>query len=94
MLSLQQWLAAADLLGLVVLAWPALRLDRLGKLIHDVSRASEAQRSDPFWQDYLQALAAKLARQRDGWTWVDRSCLWGGYLVLLLAAVVKLVTAP
>lgn len=91
--TLQKCLAAADLFALLLLAAPAFRLDRLGKLMHDMGAQMKTERVDPFWKDYFAALLLKLARQRDAWTLGDRVCLWSGYSVLLIVSVIKLVTA-
>ena len=75
-----------SLLGMVLLAYPALSLDRRKRDLDRVERIL-SDRSGRDSAGLLAELGASVQQRRSSavarWRWVDRGSLWTGYFLLL-----------
>lgn len=85
----------SDLLGLVgllMLTWPALKLDRVGRRLRRLERPAAPEAGDDdeaFWSEIREKAATELKGLRDTWTPASRLLLWGGFVVSLVGAAMK-----
>jgi hypothetical protein len=87
----------SDLLGLVgllLLTWPAVKIDRIGRRIHRVGQLRRPSAAEPAWNELAQGVAKELMQARDAWTFWSSLCLWLGFAVSAASAALKLLPCP
>jgi hypothetical protein len=88
---------ASDLLGLaglLLLTWPAVKIDRIGWRIHRVEKLRRPSEAEPAWNELARGVAEELLQARDAWTLWSSLCLWLGFVVSAVSTVLKLLPCP
>jgi len=86
-----------SLLGLLMLTWPALKLDQIGRRLHRLERppwaaaTSTAGDDEAFWTELRAKVAGQLRNMRDSWTPTSRLLLWAGFIISLIGAAMKVI---
>jgi hypothetical protein len=76
-MALADWANLAGLIGVAMLAYPALIVNRYAKLLANLSKLAPAP-SDPTEIQMREETMDAIAKIRDGWSFDESSCLMGG----------------